>query len=120
MFFRNGAVLLFVKFLWVGLVFGLIAIGLKTIAKLFKKNIFIVNVFTFLFWLSFGAVFLLMSFSLNNYSLSWIGLGGMIAGVIVIKISIDFFFDYFIRFIYNEFILGRGKKNGKLQTGKKI
>jgi hypothetical protein len=120
MFFRSEEILLFIKFLWIGLLFGLVAVVLKTISKICKKNIVIVNILSFLFWLSFGSVFLFMSFILNNYSLSWIGLGGMIVGVFVIKISIDFFFDYFIRFIYNEFILRRGKRNGKLQTDKKI
>ena len=123
MFFRSEEILLFIKFLWMGLIFGLVAVVLKTISKICKKNIVIVNILSFLFWLSFGSVFLFMSFILNNYSLSWIGLGGMIVGVFVIKISIDFFFDYFIRFIYNEFILRRvNKENGKrkIQANKEI
>ena len=121
MFFRNAAVLLFVKFLWMGLVFGLASIVLKTIAKICKKNVFVVNFLTFVYWIVFGGVYLLMCFMFNNYSVSLIGLGGMLAGVLVIKISIDFFFDYFIRFIYNEFIILKGKrKNGKIQTSKKI
>ena len=120
MFFRNESLLLFVKFLWIGLLLGVISVVLKTISKICKKNVFVVNILTFLFWLVFGAIYLLMSFMFNNYTLSWVGLGGMLTGIVVIKISIDFFFDYFIRFIYNEFILRRGKKNGKLQTDKKI
>ena len=54
-----------------------------------------------IFWIVFGAIFLLMSFMFNNYSLSWVGLGGLLSGIFVIKISVDFFFYYFIRFIYN-------------------
>ena len=120
MFFRNAALLLFVKFLWMGLLLGLVSVVLKTISKICKKNVVIVNVLSFIFWIVFGAIFLLMSFMFNNYSLSWVGLGGLLSGIFVIKISVDFFFDYFIRFIYNEFILRKGKKNGKLQTDKKI
>ena len=45
----------------------------------------------------------------------------MILGIIIIKISIEFFFDYFVRFIYNEIKSSRERKeNGELQTNKKI
>ena len=123
MFFGNASVLLFVKFLWLGLFCGLVATGLKTIAKIFRKNIFLVNFFMFVFVLSFFALYLLMCVQMNNYSLSWVGLLGMVLGVVIIKISVDFFFDYFVRFIYNEFILRRmDGKNGKrkVQADKKI
>lgn len=121
MFFNNAVVLLFVKFLWAGLFLGLVSVILKLIAKICQKNVVIVNMLSFVFWIIFGALYLLMSFTLNNYSLSFVGLFGMILGIIVIKISIDFFFDYFIRFIYNEFILHKRKReNGKIQADKKI
>lgn len=121
MFFNNEAVLLFVKFLWAGLILGLVSVILKLISKVCKKNVVIVNLLSFLFWISFGVVYILTSFIFNNYSLSWVGLFGMILGIVVVKISIDFFFDYFVRFIYNEFILHKRKKeNGKLQTDKKV
>ena len=123
MFFGNARVLLFVKFLWAGFVLGLASIVLKMIAKVFRKNIFLVNVFMFLFVSAFAGVYLFMCINLNNYSLSWVGLLGMVLGVAIIKISIDFFFDYFIRFIYNEFISRKREKvngKGKIQAGKKI
>jgi membrane protein implicated in regulation of membrane protease activity len=104
-----------------GLLLGLVSVVLKTISKICKKNVVIVNVLSFIFWIVFGAIFLLMSFMFNNYSLSWVGLGGLLSGIFVIKISVDFFFDYFIRFIYNEFsLVKRKRRNGKLQTNKKV
>ncbi len=123
MIFGNASILLFVKFLWAGFVLGLASIVLKTIAKLFRKNIFLVNVFMFLFVSAFAGVYFFMCIHLNNYSLSWVGFFGLVLGIAIIKISIDFFFDYFIRFIYNEFISKRkGKINGKgkIQANKKI
>lgn len=120
-FFRNFEILLFVKFLWVGLTFGLIAIVLKTIAKIFRKNAYVVNLFVFCFVCAFGVSYFLMCFYFNNYSFSGIGLFAMLLGVLIIRISVEFFFDYFIRFIYNEFSLRRRKrKNGKLQADKKV
>ena len=121
MFFRNASALLFVKFLWLGLIFGVISIVLKTIAKIFRKNVFIVNILTAVFWFCLTIIFMAMCIRFNNYAFSGVGLFGVLTGIAIIKISIDFFFDYFIRFIYNEFILHKRKKeNGKLQTDKKV
>lgn len=120
-FFKNYEILLFAKFLWPGFVFGLLAVALKLIAKIFRKNVYVVNILSFLFWTAFGLVFLCLSFELNFYSFSAIGLISMLLGVLIIKISVDFFFDYFVRFIYNEFSsLKRKRKNGKLQANKKV
>ena len=123
MFFGNISILVFVKFLWAGLVLGVISIGMKIIAKIFRKNIIVVNLFMFLFVMLASCVYILMCVRFNNFSLSWVGLLGLISGIVIIKISVDFFFDYFIRFIYNEFILKRGKNgNGKrkIQANKKV
>ena len=123
MFFGNFKVLLFIKFLWAGLILGLISIILKTFVKIFRKNVVLINLFEFLFVLCTTAVYVFMCVQFNNYSLSWVGLIGLVLGVVIIKISIDFFFDYFIRFIYNEFILRRvNKENGKrkIQANKEI
>ena len=121
MFFKGFEILLFSKFLWAGLIFGIFAIVLKTIAKIFRKNAYIINFFVFSFISMFGCVFLLMCLRFNNFSFSGVGLFAMILGVAIIRISIEFFFDYFIRFIYNEFSsLKRKRKNGKLQADKKI
>lgn len=121
MFFRNGAFLLFVKYLWVGLIFGVASIILKLIAKLFKKNVLVVNVLTFVFWLSIGVIYQLFCIKYNNFAFFGAGLVAIVCGILIIKISIDFFFDYFLRFVYNEIKLKREKSsNGKLQTDKKV
>ena len=123
MFFNNASVLLFVKFLWVGLILGLVSVVLKLIAKIFRKNIIIVNLFMFIFLIACAGCYLLLCVQFNNFSLSWVGLLGIVTGVVIIKISIDFFFDYFIRFIYNEFISRRrDRENGKrkIQASKKV
>lgn len=121
MFFKGAELVLFVKFLWVGLILGIFAVILKTIAKIFRKNVYFVNFFMFVFVVIFGGVFSLLCFKLNSCSFSGVGLFAMILGVLIIRISVEFFFDYFIRFIYNEFSsLKRKHKNGKLQTNKKV
>ena len=120
-FFRNIEIELFSKFLWVGLIFGVVSIIFKTCAKIFRKNVYVVNILSFLFWIAFGGVYSILCFYLNWFSFSLVGLLAMILGVLIIRISVDFFFDYFIRFIYNEFSsLKRKRKNGKLQADKKI
>lgn len=121
MFFRNATIDLFVKFLWLGLIFGALHIIFKIITKIFRKNVFIANIISFIFWISLGFIFAVMCLKLNNYEFSKIGLLGTLSGLLIIKISVEFFFDYFIRFIYNEFIIKRRKyKNGELQTNKKV
>lgn len=120
MFFKNASLLLFVKFLWLGLIFGVVSIVLKMVAKIFKKNVFVVNLLGFIYWISFGCVWIIFSMKSSMLSISLSGLCAMILGVIIIKISIDFFFDYFIRFIYNEFRKSKRKlQNGKLQANEK-
>ena len=120
-FFRNADIILATKFLWAGLVMGVVAVILKTIAKVFRKNVYLVNLFSFIFWIAFGGIFSVLCFELNCYSYSGIGLVSMVLGLLIIRISVEFFFDYFIRFIYNEFSsLKRKHKNGKLQTNKKV
>ena len=121
MFFKNGLIVLFVRFLWVGLVLGVVSIVVKIVSKIFRKNVFIVNILSFLFWITFGCLYILMCFKFNDYSFSGVGLSAMVLGVLIIKISIEFFFDYFLRFIYNEVsLLKRKNKNGKLQTDEKV
>lgn len=121
MFFKSAMILLFVKFLWAGLVLGVLSVVLKTIAKILRKNVIIVNLFMFVFWLLFGGLYIFLCFELNNFSFSEVGLFAMLLGVLIIRISVEFFFDYFIRFIYNEFsLLKRKRKNGKLQADKKV
>ena len=121
MFFKGYQITIFSKFLWVGLVFGLCAIILKLIAKIFRRNVYVVNFFMFSFTLLFGVINFFMCQHFNSYNFSIVGLIAMISGVLIIRISVEFFFDYFIRFIYNEFsLLKRKRKSGKLQTNKKV
>ena len=121
MFFKGVKVVLFAKFLWAGLLLGVVAILLKTIVKIFRKNTYLVNLFTFVFIVAFGVIFSYLCFLLNDYSFSGVGLIAMTLGIAIIRISVEFFFDYFIRFIYNEFsLLKRKRRNGKLQTDKKV
>jgi len=121
MFFRNASAILAVKFLWVGLLFGIASIFLKFFVKLTRKNVYIVNIVCFVFWLTFGLVFSAMCFYFNDYSFSFYGLVSMLAGIIIVKISIEFFFDYFVRFIYNGVSNAKEKRrNGRLQANKKV
>ena len=123
MFFKGQEFSLFALFLWLGLVFGVIAIVFKTTAKLFKRNTYVVNLLTFVFWTGFGLTFCLMCNRFYNYSFCWFGLAGMCLGLVFIKISVQFFFDRFVRFIYNKVIIMKTKRksrSGRLQTNKKI
>ena len=123
MFFKGQEFSLFALFLWLGLVFGVIAIVFKTTAKLFKRYTFVVNLLTFVFWTGFGLTFCLMCNRFYNYSFCWFGLAGMCLGLVFIKISVQFFFDRFVRFIYNKVIIMKTKRksrSGRLQTNKKI
>ena len=123
MFFKGQEFSLFALFLWLGLVFGIIAIVFKTTAKLFKRNTYVVNLLTFVFWTGFGLTYCLMCNRFYNYSFCWFGLAGMCLGLVFIKISVQFFFDRFVRFIYNKVIIMKTKRksrSGRLQTNKKI
>lgn len=121
MFFKGVDISLFSKFLMFGLILGVISIVLKTIAKIFRKNVYVVNALMFLFCTTFGVVYSFLCYKINSFEISYVGLIAMILGVAIIRISIEFFFDYFIRFIYNEFsLLKRKRKNGKLQANKKV
>ena len=123
MFFKGQGTGLFILFLWLGLVFGAVSIIFKTIEKLFKKNIYVVNLLSFVFWTGFGLTFGLMCNRFYNYSFCWFGFAGMILGLIFVKVSVEFFFDRLVRFIYNKVIIIKSKRksrSGKLQTNEKI
>jgi hypothetical protein len=123
MFFKGQEFALFALFLWLGLVFGVIAMIFKTTAKIFKKNTYVINLLTFVFWTGFGLAFALMCNRFYNYSFCWFGFVGMCLGLVFIKISVQFFFDRLVRFIYNKVIIMKTKRksrSGKLQTNKKI
>ena len=121
--FQNEQIIeLFFKFVWLGLVFGVLSLLFKFVVDLCKRNTYILNAMTFTFWLGFGSVFNFVCIKLYNYSFCWFGLVGMFAGLLFVRISIGFFFDYFVRLIYNKVKIVKNKRsaNGKLQTNKKI
>ncbi len=121
MFFKNALMFLALKFLWVGLIFGLIWILCSFVIRLSRCNVFVFNIITFMFLLSFGFVFGQLCIYYYNYSFCWFGLLFMAFGVILVKISMLFFFTIFVKLLYNKFITKflRGKKNGKLQQSEK-
>lgn len=120
MFFKNYLISLALKFLWIGLIFGLFHIFCQMVIKISKRNVYISNLVGFCFWLLFGFVFARMSFVLYNYRACWFGLISMLLGLVLVKISIDFFFTKFVKVLYNGLVkLKRGKRGyGKLQTSK--
>ena len=105
MFFRGQTIAIFLRFLWIGLIFGIIAIFFKLVAKISKKNLLVINITSFAYWLGFGLCFNLLCMHYYNNTFCWFGLLGMLAGMFVIKISIEFFFDYFVKLFYNKVIL---------------
>lgn len=118
--FGNSNIDLFLKFFYVGLIFGLIMIIFDLVCKIFKRNVYVFNLAWFVFFLAFGFVFSRMSLNLFNFSFCWFGLFGMILGTFLVKISIKFFFDNLIRLIYNIIIkVGDKKRYGKLQQDQK-
>ncbi len=121
MFFKNALMFLALKFLWVGLIFGLIWILCSFVIRLSRRNVFVFNIITFMFLLSFGFVFGQLCIYYYNYSFCWFGLLFMAFGVILVKISMLFFFTIFVKLLYSKFITKflRGKKNGKLQQSEK-
>lgn len=118
--FGNSNIDLFLKFFYVGLMFGLIMIVFDLVCKIFKRNVYVFNLAWFVFFLAFGFVFSCMSLNLFNFSFCWFGLFGMILGTFLVKISIKFLFDNLIRLIYNIIIkVGDKKRYGKLQQDQK-
>lgn len=108
MFFKNYLVAIFLKFLLIGLYFGLVKIFCKAVINLSRRNIFVVNLISFVFWLAFGAMFAYLSVTLYNYSFCWFGLLGMFLGLFLVQFSIDFFFTNLVFLIYNKL-----RKNSK-------
>ena len=121
MFFKNHLITVAAKFLWAGLILGLFYVFCKMVVRLSKRNVYVSNIVGFCFWVLFGFTFARMSFLFNNYRVCWFGLISMVVGLILVKISIDFFFTNFARVLYNGVAkLKRGKQEyGKLQTSKK-
>ena len=118
MFLRNHLIFLFLKFLWWGLIFGLFNIVCGFVKKWTKRNVYVHNLVSFCFWLAFGFVYYQICINHYSYQFCWFGLLGMLFGLFLVKISIDFFFTNFARLLYNKFAKRKSRKNqnGELQT----
>lgn len=121
MFFKNFVIPLSLKFLWVGLIFGVFFGFCDIIKKMAKRNLYVVNIVDFCFWLAFLFVFARMSFVLYDYEICWFGLASMLLGLILVKISVNFFFTKFAKLVYNGLtdLKRRKHRYGKLQTNEK-
>ena len=121
MFFKNYLISVAAKFLWAGLVLGLFYVFCKMVVKISRRNVYVSNIVGFCFWVLFGFTFARMSFLFNNYRVCWFGLISMALGLILVKISVDFFFTNFAKLLYNGAVkIKKGKRGyGKLQTSQK-
>ena len=98
-----------------GLYFGFLKIFTNLLIKIFRGNIFITNIVSFIFWLSFGGIFAYLSVMLYNYTFCWFGLLGMFIGLFLVQFGVGFFFTKLITLIYNKFKKNQLEKetNGK-------
>ena len=76
------------------------------------KNVYFLNFVSFSFWLAFGFMFSQLCLMFYNYQFCWFGLLGMMLGLILVKISVEFFFTKFAMLLYNKF---NKKTKGKLK-----
>ena len=121
MFFKNFLIFVFFKFLWAGLVFGLIKIVCNLVLRLFKNNVYAVNLISFCYWGLFGFHFLKLCFIYYNLSFCWFGLLGMFLGIGLVKISLDFLFTKSFLLVYNKIAKLRLRKgrDGEFQSNEK-
>lgn len=120
MFFKNATILLFGKFLWIGIAFGLVWLFFSLVINISRKNVYVFNLLTFVFWIAFGFVYVQLCLHYYNYSFCWFGLLGQILGLALVKISIEFFFTLFAKLLYNGINKGlKRKKDGKLRFNEK-
>lgn len=110
---------IFLDFLFLGLIFGFIYEVCKLTKRLTKNNIFIVNTVKFIYFSVLGVFF--CSFILRYCSgrVLFYTIFAVILGIILEQISIGFFFTKFYDMVYNVCTKVLGKiKNTKL--GNKI
>lgn len=121
MFFKNHLLYLALKFLWLGLVFGLVYVIVKLVYRLSKNNVYVRNFVSFCFWIAFGMSFSMLCVWAYDARFCWFGLLFMCFGMVLVKISIDFFFTKFVGLLYNKLRkLTKGGENGQLQTKEKV
>ena len=111
MFFKNYLIFLFLKFLWFGLLLGFFGIICNLAIKLFRKNVYAYNLISFCFWLVFGGVFAMLSLRYYNYTFCWFGLLAIFIGYFLVKISVEFFFTFFAKLLYNKLAKSRKQKD---------
>lgn len=118
MFFKNELIFIFLKFLLIGLYFGIVRLPFKLINRLTKNNIIVYNLASFCYWLAFGGIFAYLCVQFYNYAFCWFGLLGMFLGIVLVEISINFFFTNLFLLLYNVFTkrFSRKKKNGAKQS----
>ena len=121
MFFKGATIFIASRFLWWGLVFGCLYFVCKVLFKISKKNVYVSNFVSFIYWLAFFFVFARLCLSLNYYSFCFYGLVSMLAGYVLARISVDFVLTFFAKLLYSMVIkLLKRKRNGKLQASEKI
>ena len=118
MFFKNALFYVFLKFLYVGLILGLVWLIFSAVIKISRKNLYVYNLLTFVYVLAFGFIFAVLCQKYYDYSFCWFGLFGQILGFLLVKFSIEFFWTIILKLLYNVFIK-RKNENGKLITSKK-
>lgn len=121
MFFKNYLIYIFLKFLWIGLIFGLIRLVFNLINKLCKDNVYVYNLTSFIYWISFGGFFIALCFLYYNYSFCWFGLLAMLLGLFLVKVSLDFLLTNLLVILYYKFtnFKTRKKQINELQAEKK-
>jgi len=120
-FFKNYLIYIFLKFLWVGLIFGLIRLVFNFVNKLTKNNVYVFNLLSFVFCIMFGSSFIYLCFLYYNYAFCWFGLLGMFLGLFLVKVSLDFLLTSLLTILYYKFtnFRLRKKQRNELQTDKK-
>lgn len=115
MFFKNYLIFLFLKFFWWGLAFGMFGAVCSLTIKLCRRNVYISNLTSFCFWLAFGGVFAGICMRFYNYTFCWFGLLAMLAGLFLVKLSVEFFFTIIAKLLYNKIVRKNAKeaRNGK-------
>lgn len=119
MFFKNHLISVAAKFLWFGLIFGLFFVLCKFVVKVSKRNVYVSNIVWFCFFLPFGGVFAWLCNLYYSSKFCWYGLFLMIFGLILVQISLDFFFTKFAKMVYNIFVkLKRESRHERFQAKK--
>lgn len=92
---------IFLKFLFLGIIFGFVYEICKILKLVFKNNVFITNTANFIFFCTFGVYFcsFLMRFANGNVYLYTIF--ASIIGFVLEQNSFGFFFTFIYKLLYN-------------------